>query len=469
MASRLYAGVGRASINPPLGIAHGGWGAQLHERAESIDLDLWTTVLVLASDDGRRAALVDLDLCLIDDDQARTIREAVARAADIPFESVRVSYTHTHAAPVTARITGGWIRGGRELVGPYMATVVSQTAGAAWHASRTLRPTRVNAGVGSCRIGVNRRLVGPEGRVVNGHNWDGPFDPTVTVVRIDDLAEQPVAVLVHYSCHPTVMGPENRVVTAEYPGVVKRVVERGLGGHCLFLQGAAGDVGPRYDFVADLAVCRRLGARLGHEAARVAWEVETVPRRERLVGVQESGTSIGVYQYEPTGEEDATLALATTTVDLPLRELPDPHDAEDEAEAAEEALYAARARGAGSDEVRRLTMIAKRAAMRAEQASALAGRSHYPLEVHGLRLGPAALVGVSVEPFVALGMEVRRRSPFRFTLFSGYSNGYRNYLPTPEEFPRGGYEVAISPFTPEAPPLLVEAALGVLHRLAVAS
>ena len=42
-------------------------------------------------------------------------------------------------------------------------------------------------------------------------------------------------------------------MTPEYPGIVKRVVEAALGGHCLFVQGACGDVGPRELFVPDLA------------------------------------------------------------------------------------------------------------------------------------------------------------------------------------------------------------------------
>jgi hypothetical protein len=49
---------------------------------------------------------------------------------------------------------------------------------------------------------------------------------------------------------------------------------------------------------------------------------------------------------------------------------------------------------------------------------------------------------------------------------SGYTNGYRNYLPTIEEWPRGGYEVDICSFRPEAATLLVEAAASVLAELA---
>ena len=49
MTATLRAGVGRAVITPPIGIAHAGWGVQTHQRAEGVDMDLLATVLVLAN------------------------------------------------------------------------------------------------------------------------------------------------------------------------------------------------------------------------------------------------------------------------------------------------------------------------------------------------------------------------------------------------------------------------------------
>ncbi len=54
MTLSLQAGAGRAVITPPLGIAHAGWGAQTHQRAEGVDLDLWATALVVS--DGQTQA-----------------------------------------------------------------------------------------------------------------------------------------------------------------------------------------------------------------------------------------------------------------------------------------------------------------------------------------------------------------------------------------------------------------------------
>ena len=62
----MRAGVGRADITPPVGIPAGGWGNQYHEISEGNDLELWATVLVVEDADGARAALADIDLCILD-------------------------------------------------------------------------------------------------------------------------------------------------------------------------------------------------------------------------------------------------------------------------------------------------------------------------------------------------------------------------------------------------------------------
>src|SRR5262249_59528536 len=97
------------------------------------------------------------------------------------------------------------------------------------------------------------------------------------------------------------MGPPNRLITPDYPGVVRQVVERATGATCLFLQGAAGNVHAIVDFVGDVAVYHRLGAILGHEAARLALRLETVPRRERLPGGTGAGAPPRGHPGRPAG------------------------------------------------------------------------------------------------------------------------------------------------------------------------
>ncbi len=461
----MRAGVGRADITPPVGIPAAGWGNQYHEISAGNDLELWATVLVVEGADGARAAIADLDLCILDDAQATRARALIAEAAGLPAERVAVGTTHNHSVPVTVELGGAWIRRNRELVGPYVESVFAGIGRAAADAAAALRPVRVGAGVGSSPLAVNRRMTRPDGQAAVGLNPEGVVDHTLTVARLDGEDGAPVATIVHYACHPIILGPDNTHVTPEYPGIVKRVVEAALGGHCLFVQGACGDVGPRELFVPDLATYRRLGAMIGHEAAATAFRSSWRGYRQRL-REGEASAWIASFEYEPDAEPDGSVEVAHEVLPLPLRDdLGDPAAWRRDAERCEDEAYAARAAGAPAAEVRELTVRTKFARMRAERGDALAGLDAYPLLVHGIRLGPVALLGVPVEIFGEIGAAIRDGSPFRPTLVSGYWNGYRNYLPTDAERPRGGYEIDISPFSPGADTLVTAAAGRVLEAL----
>jgi hypothetical protein len=460
----LRAGVGRADITPPVGIPACGWGNQLHEVSEGNDLELWATVLVVDTDE-TRVAIVDLDLCLLDDAQAARARSVVADAAGASIENVAAGTTHNHSVPVTLELGGAWIRRNRELVAPYVESVFDAIGRAAAAAVTALRPVRIGSASGSSPLAVNRRMTMPDGRASVGLNPEGAVDHTLTVVRLDGHDDRPVATIVNYGCHPIILGPDNTFVTPEYPGILKRVVESTIGGHCLFVQGACGDVGPRELFVAGLEPYRRLGAMIGHEAVAVALRAGWRQHRQR-VRQGEASAWIASFDYEPDPEPDSTVGVAHETIPLPLRDdLGDPAAWRRSAESCEEEAYAARAAGAPDLEVRELTVRTKFARMRAERGAALAGLDAYPLLVQGIRLGPAALVGVPVELFCEIGRAIRDRSPFATTLVSGYWNGYRNYLPTDDERERGGYEIDISPFRPGADALVVAAAGRVLEAL----
>jgi hypothetical protein len=180
----------------------------------------------------------------------------------------------------------------------------------------------------------------------------------------------------------------------------------------------------------------------------------------------EASAWIASFEYESDAVPGGTVRVASEILPLPLRaDLGDPEVWRADAERWENEAYAAREASAPDGEVRELTVRTKFARMRAERAAALQGLDDYPLLVHGVRLGPVALVGVPVELFCEIGMSIRDRSPFAITLVSGYWNGYRNYLPTDAERGRGGYEVDISPFRPGAETLVTSAAARVLEAL----
>jgi neutral ceramidase len=464
----LYAGVARADITPPVGIAHANWGAAVHTRAEGIDLPMWASVLALRDgSNGTSAVIVDLDLLHLSLPMAGAIRDAVAGITGIPHAHVRVSVTHTHSGPT---IGNTWVEEGAELIEGYAGSLAGRIAGAAWEATQRLTPVRLATGTGECRIGVNRRFRGPDGRTLVGRNREGFFDPTVRVMRLDTVDGQPLAAIVHYATHPTTMAFANRLITPDYPGLVRRTVEQVTDATCLFLQGCAGDAGPAVGITeghtGDTSYYHRAGKILGAEAAKVFLTLETEPYEEVFAGVVESGAPLASYRHEPTPAQPTALQIKIGTATLPVRPFPSRVEGEARAREAKDTLNHLRRSGASEDEVRDATYRAKRLSQQAGHSRLTDGSAEVEVEIHAIRVGPAVFLGSPVEVFNALGAAVAQRSPFAWTAVSGYTNGSAGYLPTAEAFESGGYEVEMaSAYARGAGERWVEAAVNLLERL----
>src|SRR5678815_5121348 len=92
----LRAGSGRRCVNPPPNIAHGGWGAQKHEHAEGIDMDLWATALALSNNE-TTAIILDIDIQIFTNHRSDQIRAAVSKRTGLPTSQIRACATHTHS------------------------------------------------------------------------------------------------------------------------------------------------------------------------------------------------------------------------------------------------------------------------------------------------------------------------------------------------------------------------------------
>jgi neutral ceramidase len=458
----LWAAVGRCDITPAPGTPQGGWGAATHQRGLSADIPLYATALVIA-DSNQSLAIIDVDSIGFTEEWADRITDAVANVTSLKRDHIRLSCTHTHSGPNTFRLTT--ITEGLDMVVSYLESLPLRIAGAVWQAQQNLKPVNCAAASGKCEMNVNRRVKLPDGQVVVGRNWDGPIDPTVQVVRFDDLNEDPVATIVHYACHPTTMAWQCQYFTPDYPGVVRLTVERELGGTCLFLQGATGNLTPRRGFTGDLNVYRHWGLLLGLEAAKVAAGVETLPREEHFQGVLQSGAPIALYEDRPVEVVKPALRVLWRTLKLPAKQFRPPTELEAEAEAARGELIRLRKKGI-EEEIRAAAARATQAAWRAGYARQYYGKTHIDWPMQGIRIGPIAFISVSGEPFIEISQEIVHNSPFAHTLFSGYSHGGFGYIPVRSAFEEGGYEVEASPFSSEAADILVKEAVQLLKDLA---
>jgi hypothetical protein len=460
--AQMYAGVARCDITPPIGIAQGNWSAQVHERSEGIDLSLWCTALAL-SDGAEKVIIAEWDLLYPPSGAwLAEARERITALTGVSGDHIRLSASHTHSGP---SLSEPWFEGGAEMVGPYVASLTDRLAGVCMAAHRAMQPAFVGSGKGKCSVNSNRRRPHQPGRPMLSPYPDGFSDHEVGVIRIDGADGQPIVTIVNYAAHPTILAWDNRLISPDYPGTLRRTVESIVGGTCMFLQGAAGDQDTLRDYSCKVEDARWIGKQVGIEAARVAELIETRPTRPAISHFVESSWTMGVAARERDGEPDGTVRCVTQRLDLPLWQRQPPTDAEREGlEALKRNLAELRERGAPADEIREANRLARRATLDLFVAERRSRGVALPIEIQAIRIGDCALVGIPVEPFAAIGVQVKALSPFTTTFFSGYTNGVEMYMPTADAYPEG-YEVWMTPFAPEAAGLTIEEALALLTEL----
>jgi len=95
------------------------------------------------------------------------------------------------------------------------------------------------------------------------------------------------------------------------------------------------------------------------------------------------------------------------------------------------------------------------------------------MELQALRVNELGIVAIPAEPFVEIGLAIKARASTAPMFLVGYANGYLTYLPWPDAYAEGGYEVdetwkgrlSAGP-APEAAGLVVEACLKLLEETA---
>jgi hypothetical protein len=465
--SGLLAGVARADITPPAGIAHLNWGSQTHVAAIGIDpVGMYATALVL-SDGKQKFAMVDIDTLLLH--EMDDLAPRASALTGIPAGHIRLAATHTHSGPALAAGKGPIaidFSRHEKMHNTYRQSLGDKIVGAIVEANSKLQPAHLFGARGMGSININRRVraQGDQPAAV-GRNPEGFVDRELVVFRIDDARGRPIAVLANFQCHGTVLAYENQYISPDWIGMARQVVERALpGARCLYFQGAAGNQGPIEGFTGDLNVAHRLGSILGHQIAAMALSIETVKREPRFEGFVESTAYQAKQPFRVSGPRDATLKFATKMVDVPRRRYSPAEIAEMEKLVSE----AQKKLNASADPWKQ-----HQAEARLRRFSDLLKQWKQPpdpmplqVQLQILRVGEVAIVAMPGEPFAEIGAAVKKASPFAATMFCGYSSGKGgDYMPVSSEYAYGGYEVQRTPYGPGAADIVIREAISLYGRV----
>jgi neutral ceramidase len=423
-SQRIKAGIARVIISPPKGIFLIGYGDRTFGN-KGVHDDLTATALVL--DNGiNKLAIVAIDMLCLNEFIVDRVREKTPGIEPI------LCCSHTHSGPIGY---AGEKSGKRER--EYMNRLVANLAEAIQRAAASVQEAVLTWVSSSADIAVNRREKLPSGEVIIGEDPEGVVDRSVGVFSVSVEGNR-LATLVNFACHGTVWGPDNLLVSADWIAAMRTKVEKELGGLCMFLQGAAGNLNPKMGWGRE--DCWQMAVTQGE---RVAKAVVTAAS-----GKQESikGDNLDLKRQDVWLPFEARAETPNPPVDYRKRILKMARFPEWMAFATDYLLN-----------------IRYPWKPRIEAREGFWGTL---LRVNTARIGSLALVTLGAEVFTEIGMKIKQNSPASHTIFASVSDGCISYLPTDAAHFDGGYEVELATYAYKYPGLLASGAEGRVYHAA---
>jgi hypothetical protein len=385
IAGALDAGVGTADITPDVKthrVPMAGYGARLGRPATGVHDPLEAKVLCLR-DGAELSVLVCCDLRSITPEFKQRVTEQCGDL-NLDADHLFMAASHTHDGPSMYPEKFWQIQFGKydpAIIGP----MVSAVAGAIHDASKNAAPARIGFGEADA-VGFthNRRWhYDADARKAAGET--PLIEPVVWMLRVDGMDGACRALLVNFACHPTLLDSDNMLLSAEWPGVMRRELEKQIPGTtALFTNGGEGDQSPDgANGESNFMRMEDFGTRLARLVADKAKTIETKP---------------GFSAH-----------CARVLAELPVVSFPES------------------AKG-------------KFAKMAEAATEALPRKA----EIQMLRIGPAALVGLPGEPILAVAQSVRQAvqaAGVERAVPVGLANDYIGYIVNEKEYAHGGYEV----------------------------
>jgi hypothetical protein len=426
-------GAARTVITPPAGIYSRTWGSASHDVAEGVHRPALASCLVFQTMNGD-AELVSLavDTCCADDSEVAAIRAAILQRFALKPEQLMFHPSHSHSLPVLTRRTAN--RAGGELLTAYLDSLAPTCIGLIEQARETLAEGIVSWAYGRCGLAFNRDAVDPaSGRDICGLNLAEKADDTLLVGRITDMDGRIRATMVNYACHPVSLGGGNRLLSPDYIGAMREVVERDTGGAtCVFMHGASGDLTPRRSYEAKAEVADQNGRELGYAALSVLSGMFPPGQELQYKGVEESGTPLGIWRLTPRSNVSTQLSGRFVTTQFPL--LPFPSREELQAQLAV------------TTERYAVERLERSLARRAQVGDGPNSDFHFTV----WQIGEAFLVSTPAECYSQFQMDLRRQFADTTVAVINLSDGTTTYLPLPESFGRDVYQARIAFYQPDA-------------------
>src|SRR5437867_6596705 len=223
-------GTAKRDITPKEAVPMWGYGAR-HDALSTGILDPLHAAAVVIQAGSNKLAIVGLDLGRSPAEKSlQKIRERIKTEAGIDYSFIAGSHTH-HGPVLELSDEMGKGKGKFDAALRYYKEMEEGIASAIIEANGKLAPAKMATGVARLEFNRNRHTkIEPK-----------PSDRDLSVMRFDDASGRPLAIVVNFTAHPTMIPAQTLKFSADYVGAMKETVEKEMGAAAIFMQGAAGD------------------------------------------------------------------------------------------------------------------------------------------------------------------------------------------------------------------------------------
>ena len=272
-ANEFKVGFAKRDISPQKPVPMWGYGARHALLSQGVRDPLFAKGIVI--DDGaKKIAIVGMDIGRgPTQEMMDAIRKAVKEAAGVEFLMIAGSHTH-HGPVIELKDEPGKGKGKFDNAVAYSKELPQTLIALIKEAAANVQPAKIGWTSEQVDLNHNRHTkIEPK-----------PVDHELAVVRFDDLAGKPIAILVNFAAHPTNLDEMELKFSSEYPGYMQNTVEAGMGTNCMFMQGASGDLSPDKHGLS----MEDYGKAMGEKVIAMAGAIQTaVPAKPSVQGIED--------------------------------------------------------------------------------------------------------------------------------------------------------------------------------------
>ncbi len=380
---------------------------------------------VCLEDRAQRALLISYDLLAMERELIAHLKAAIGTALDLAPEAIFFTCTHTHEGPEVRerRFRDGWYGEERpDYLDPYIRTLTERSVEVARTALALLQPCDLLVNRAYVDENTNRRVFLSDERYValpgNKHLIDATdeyADKELGILAFCPTgSRQPFGMIVNYTMHPLTAGAVSSLLSADVPGVVRRVVRESMDCPVCYITGACGDNHPKLP-EAGFAETERVGRVLATQAIARTYDAHRIPAEQMRLRYATSNVSLRQRTWDEF-------------LQIPLFER--------------------------DEEILRQNLC------RVEEPGA-----EIDVGYSLLAIGPVLFVGVPGEMLSELGATLKWFSPFKRTYIMYQATDSLDYIPHPNAYLWGGFEIWCGQLSPTATRPLINAVIDTAEDL----